>query len=249
MTTRKPRAMPTTAKKDDALATTASAIDARAHAMWMEIRTLYVTSPEAPTIEDLSRRFAGRVGYEAIKRRAADEKWSAQRDDWWKNAEVTLLERIQDEYLAERLHEMRQLREAMPFVFEHMMPVMEKDPDKPGQKRVKRDPDTGMPVFRHPFKSQEGVMRTWLALQERQMLLRGEATMRTESALRDRVPQADESDPLAHMAAKANFSRDEVRSLARQMIAKRMSADAEPDATDEEPDDDTDDDAEADEEV
>lgn len=230
MTTRKPRAMPTT-KKDDGLVT-ASTLDARAHALWMQIRTEFVTSPEAPSLEALGRKYAGKIGYEAIKRRSADEKWSELREEWWKNAEVTLLERIQDEYLAERLAEMRALRQAMPFVFEHMLPVMEKDPDRPGEKRVKRDPDTGMPVFRHPFKSQEGVMRTWLLLQERQMLLRGEATMRTESAIRDRQPVTDEKDPLAQMAAKANFSRDEVRSLARQMIAKRMKD--EPDAIDEE---------------
>lgn len=224
MTTRKPRGLPK--PKEDAPVTT-SALAARSHAMWMQIRTEYVTRPDGPSLEVLAKKYAKQVSYEAIRKRATEEKWTELREDWWTKAEVNLLERIQDQYLSERIAEMRLIRQAMPFVFEHLLPVMEKDPDNPGQKRVKRDPDTGMPVFRHGFKSQEGVVKTWLLLQERQMLLRGEATARTDSAIRDRTPAQveDPADPIASMAAKANFSRDEVRSLARQMIAKRMRAD------------------------
>lgn len=227
-TPRKPRAMP---KVGD----TSTAIEARAHALWVQIRADYITAPSAPTLEDLARKYAKQIGYEAIKRRCAEEKWSELREEWWKNAEVALLHRIQDEYLLERLGEMRLIRQAMPLVFEHLLPVTEPDPDRPGERRVRRDPDTGMPVFRHGFKSQEGVVKTWLLLQERQMLLRGEATMRTDSAIRDREPAVEETDPLAHMASKANFSRTEVRSLARQMVAKRLRAEAgEPEPEDEE---------------
>jgi hypothetical protein len=235
MTTRKPRAIPATTKADDEAPVTVKTLAARSHALWIQIRTEYVTRPDAPSLETLAKKYVKQVSYEAIRKRAQEEKWTDRREKWWMRAEVALLQRIQDQYLSERIEEMRLIRQAMPFVFEHLLPVMEKDPDNPGQKRVKRDPDTGMPVFRHGFKSQEGVVKTWLLLQERQMLLRGEATMRTDSAIRDRMPVVeDANDPISNMAKKANFSRDEVRSLARQMIAKRMSADmGEPEPADE----------------
>jgi hypothetical protein len=223
MTTRKPRAMPGDEKKGTAI-TPAPPVELKGAALWATIRVEYITDPSQPSHEELARRYAKQVGYEAIRKKSAEERWPDLREQWWAQAETTLLQRIQDEYLMERVEEMRSIRQAMPLVFEHLMPIMEPDPDRPGARRAKRDPETGMPVFRHPFKSQEGAVRTWLMLQERQMLLRGEATMRTESAIRDRTPQVPENDPLAQMAAKANFSKEEVRSLARQMIAKRMRA-------------------------
>jgi len=174
----------------------------------------------------LAQQYEGKTTVHAITKRIAVEGWVALREAYWTRAETVLLERIQDEYLAERLAEMRAIRKAMPFVFEHLLPVMESDPEHPGEIRPKRDPATGMPVFSQPFRSYEGVTKSWLQLQERQMLLRGEATMRTESALADRTDTTavDVHDPIAQMAARANFSPDEIRALAREMVTKRLRA-------------------------
>lgn len=240
MTTRKPRAMPGEEKKGAAIVPSPPA-DLKGQVLWAAIRVEYITDPSAPSHEELARRYAKHVGYEAIRKKSAEERWPELREQWWTQAEVTLLQRIQDQYLMERVEEMRSIRTAMPFVFEHLMPIMEADPDRPGEKKPKRDPDTGMPVFRHPFKSQEGAVRTWLLLQDRMMLLRGEATMRVDSAARDRQPVADEKDPIAAMASRANFTKEEVRSLARQMIEKRLAAENTSDDEEEEEDEEEDD--------
>lgn len=187
----------------------------RSDALWLRVRTEYITSPDQPSLETLAKKYEKQVGYEAIRKRCAAEKWLDERERWWTEAETRLLGRIQDEYLSERLKEMREIAKVRGFVFAHLMPLT--DP-KTGEPIL--DAETGLPKFPHGFRSQESVAKTYLMLQERGMLLRGEAISRTESALRDR--QAEE-DPLAALAANANFTREEIRKLARDLLARRLT--------------------------
>jgi len=192
-------------------------------AVWSKIRVEYITSPENPTVEVLAAKYREHVGSEAIRKRITDEKWVDEREQWWAAAEVKLLERIADQYLAERVREMKVLRRAFDALAEHALPLT----DKAGN--VLRGED-GLPRFALPFRSQDKVINALLTVQERQMLLRGEAIMRTESAIKDK--QAADSDgddeTLSSLAGRVNFSPKELRTFAREFVRKREAALAEP---------------------
>lgn len=186
-------------------------------ALWLKIRTEYITDPAGPTCEMLARKYGRSLNQVLAK--CADGGWVAEREAWWTAAEVKLLEKIQDEYLKERVHEMKILRRSFDALSEVALPLVDKDG------KVLRGED-GMPRFALPFKSQEQVIRSMLLVQERSMLLRGEAIMRTESAIKDkRAEDAAEEDPtFAALAGKVNFSPAELRALARQFLVKREAA-------------------------
>lgn len=207
------------------LAPTAAAVEVREEnpyagkgaATWFKLRAEYITDPSHPTGEDLARKHG--VSVRAVQERLSAEGWKEQREAWWAAAEVKLLEKIQDEYLKERIAEMRVLRRAFDALSECALPLV----DKKGA--VLRGED-GLPRFALPFKSQEQVIRSLLLVQERSMLLRGEAIMRTESAIRDRKSEeVTEEDPtFAALAGRVNFSPTELRSLAREFLKKREAA-------------------------
>lgn len=200
--------------------TTATEYRTAISALWSRIRTEYITDPENPTLEALAIKYAEHIGKEAIRKRAADEGWHDAREKWWQAAEVKLLEKIQDEYLKERVAEMRTLRRAFDALAECALPLT----DKKGT--VLRDIETGLPRFALPFRSQEQVLRAMLLVQERSMLLRGEAIMRTESAIKDKqADHVEAEDPtFAALAGRVNFSPNELRSLAREFLRKREEA-------------------------
>jgi len=188
-------------------------------ATWFRLRSEFITDPANPTAEELARKHG--VSISAVQARASSEGWKDQREAWWAAAEMKLLEKIQDEYLKERVAEMRVLRRSFDALAECALPLVGKDG------KVLRGED-GLPKFALPFKSQEQVIRSLLLVQERSMLLRGEAIMRTESAIRDRKAEDAETsgeDPtFAALAGRVNFSPQELRSLAREFLRKREAA-------------------------
>lgn len=222
--TRKPRPLPPKPKQkkvktNQIMATepvTPAVMEMRAHVLWSHIRTEYITDPTAPTIETLARKYHKQIGFDMICKRAKMEKWTTQREEWWSKAELALLQRIRDEYLEERAEEMKKIREARDFIYQHMLPLKDR---KTGE--VIRNDETGLPEFPYAFRSQESVIKAFLLLQERMMLLRGEAIVRSETQIRDRTEAVEEVDPISQIAAKANFSRDEIRMMARKIIEKR----------------------------
>lgn len=186
-------------------------------ALWLKVRTEYITDPAGPSCEALGRKYGRSAA--AVNVKCASGGWVAAREAWWAAAEVKLLEKIQDEYLKERVHEMRILRRAFDSLAEVSLPLVDKDG------KVLRSED-GMPRFALPFKSQEQAIRSMLLVQERSMLLRGEAIMRTESAIKDkRVAETEGEDPtFAALAGRVNFSPTELRALAKQFLIKREAA-------------------------
>lgn len=200
---------------------TAMVLGKQAEGRWVQIRTEYITSPHSPSIDALAKKYASWFGFDAIKQRATREKWTEQKERWWTEAEVRLLANIQDEYLKDRMREMAVLKRGFDALAELALPLT----DKAGN--VLRD-EAGLPKFAYSFRSQDKVIRALLDVQERGMLLRGEAIMRTESEIRDRQAATGEGGPNEEtfnaLAGRTNFKPSELRTLARQFLLKREEA-------------------------
>ena len=211
---RRARSLEEPEPEEDDKPVTAAVLRDRAHAKWLKIRTEYITSIEAPTHDDLAKKYG--ITLDSVRQKSMLERWGDLREEWWNDVEVHLLTKIRDQYLQARLDDMVDIREVMKHLLKHAMPLKDKD----GNVRVDAD---GLPIYAHDFKSQEGVLKALLELQERSMLLRGEAIMRTSSEITDRRKEVVE-DADAQLADKTNFSSAEIRAIARELIRKRQEA-------------------------
>lgn len=140
---------------------------------------------------------------------SAEDQWAKRREMVWGAIESTA-ERLAVQTLGERRQaELTSLEGAFAAYLEWMMPLR----DETGA--LKRDPETGLPMFALGMPAADKAMKMMLALHERIELLRGKPTART-------VIEGEPSSGWQDSSGDTfNVSDDELQVMARAIQMKR----------------------------
>lgn len=197
-----------------------SSLLTRARVMRQQARTDYIVDPEGRAVrfhyEREDREYKKTVAWGTFLEWSVRDKWSNDRDEFWRQIEQRVIEHQKDDYLKERRREYEFLRDLQDTYSELLLPLRDKDGN------IKRDDVTGVPEFAMKLPKMDQFIKSYLLLHERVMLMRGEATSRsaTESEFDpDKKPSVHVADPLEQ---QIELSPYESRALSRAFLHMRQ---------------------------
>jgi len=176
--------------------------------------TDYITDADGHDVrwhhERKDRLYSQTVGWKAFEVWSINEKWKERRRRWWEQIEERVRLHYGDRVLRARLDDMARFEQLLTSFDGYLMPLK----DKAG--KVVINEATGLPAFALDMPSFDKFMVMYLKLHERVMLLRGEATQRTESTTTAPV-DAHQRPMLA-----PNISQADIHAMARTLLEQRM---------------------------
>ncbi len=166
---------------------------------------LYEATVECVTFEGWSKR----------------DGWIQRRADFWEDAEKRIREHVADDYLRRRLDDLEKFERQLETFDAFLQPLTNKDTGE-----ILLDEETGLPRFPLEMPSMDKFAVMYMKLHERILLLRGEATTRTEQL--GKAEDVDKSTLNQHLAEPTpiapKLSRDDLRSMARRVLRAREPA-------------------------
>ena len=191
-----------------------------------QARTDYVVDPEGRSVrwhyEREDRDYSKLIGWDAFESWSKKDHWGPGRDRFWAEMEERVIAHVKDRLFTQRLDEIGRVEKLLEATEQLLRPKVDKDGN------VLLDTD-GIPQFHLKLPSLDRMVKAWLGMHERLMLLRGEAIPEKSAGETDK-PSEHVRDPVSDTV---NLSRDEVRYLARQLVRIRQeetSDEPEPDA-------------------
>ena len=199
----------------------------------------YITDPQSRSVDwwhAREDRIYSKVVKQGTFRRWADlDRWKPRRDKWWADVEHYTLEKIKHSVTVERFEAYQQLRDDMGPLLEYTRPLRDrfgevrrypatmteryKVKDKWHEREVDH-PLAGLPMMPLEMGKMHEHVRMLLDMHKTLMLLRGEATARTENMPTAGSPRtAIQVDPLG---SSASYDREELRQLAKDMLLSRQ---------------------------
>lgn len=150
---------------------------------------------------------------------ATDEHWMELREKFWREVEERVWHLQKEKVVAQKLMQLEKLTNVYEYAIEWLGPVIDR---KTGE--IKRYPDDhetfgGLPRFALEMPSIEKYMVAMMKFQQQLMLLRGEATSRTENLAAGTDGSISSTDPVG---ASQSFTKDELRAIARMMVRRRQ---------------------------
>jgi hypothetical protein len=174
----------------------------------------YITDPEGRSMDFHFRR-SDRAYSKLVHMRTWDhwaslDRWTDRREQFWKEIEQKLMNEWRDRLVAMRLTEIEEMTKVRGYMAEYLSPL------KDNKGEVKRDPETGLPVYGLYLPKMDGFINMFLALDKQIMLKRGEATTRTEGSEEMHVGSLDP------VSAQTKLSKEDLRAMARVMVLRRQ---------------------------
>lgn len=157
----------------------------------------YVTDPEDRPArwhyERPDRNYQA-VSFPTFERWCQEDDWVEARSRYYLEIERRIVAQRLDHLLEQRFKEIDHISDDLKYLHEWVTPLRDKfgnvrrypltqetgDPRK-GTYQVEAHPFAGLPMYALPFTSMDKLVATFLKLDERLMLKRGDATSRTES--------------------------------------------------------------------
>lgn len=171
--------------------------------------------------------FREHIQLDGFVRWSREEKWTMARDAFWSDVELSVLTNLRDETVKEKIDELRVMRQSRSYLTEYLFPL--KDPKAPdGIKRWPADHKwAGLPVFPLDLGNMPKFIESYLKLDERVAVKRGDALMHTNSEIDDitgGTPESKEHPGKAiakHKAKADDFSPSDVRAMAKAFLVQR----------------------------
>ncbi len=172
--------------------------------------------------ERKDRAYAETIAWRTFEEWAINDKWVQRRVGYWEEIERRVQEHMADEFLRRRLADLEKFESRLEALDELLNPLRD-----PVTGIMLRDEKTHMPMFALELPSMDKFATMYLKLHERVLLLRGEATARTEQLL----AKPETGDALAlneHLKEPAaiapKFSKSDLRAMATQLLRAREPA-------------------------
>ncbi len=186
--------------------------------------TDFLVDPDGHSIrwhyERADRIYTKIVAWRTFEGWSLKDDWTTRRTDYWENIENRVRQHMADDILRRRLEDLEKLERTLVGLEKYLEPLV----DRKGEPLI--DKKTGLPKFALELGSMDKFMNSYLKLHERVMLLRGEATSRTEQL---RAPDVGDDAPLngalqgpSRLVPK--ISRQDARAAARAMLMQREPA-------------------------
>ena len=187
--------------------------------------TDFITDPDSHTVEWHWRRqdrpFQTSVTFANFEKWSVRDRWKPRRIAYWKGIEERVRERMADEMVIRRLDDLQRLERQMESLGKYLEPMLD---DKGNPKLGKN----GLPVYPLDMPKMDRFIESYLKLHDRVLLLRGEATKRTEMITAGSSDGEDEEESdLARTLRpsgprmRPKLSRGDARALARQLVKQR----------------------------
>jgi hypothetical protein len=182
--------------------------------------TDYITDIDGHTVrwhyERKDRSYSESVGWKAFEIWSMNDRWKERRKLFWVQIEERVRQHFGDRILRQRLDDMEKF-ETLINVFDGYLQPLKNDDGS-----IKLNKETGLPVFALEMPPLDKFMTMYLKLHERVMLLRGEATKRTETV------EASVVDAHKRGRLAPQISSEDARAMARTLLEKRMLVDRAP---------------------
>lgn len=183
--------------------------------------TDFIVDPDGHSIrwhyERSDRLYEKTVAWRTFEGWALKDNWTTRRDGWWEQIEARVRDHMGDEILRRRLRDLEKLERRIEVLDRFLEPLV----DEHGELRLS---DDGLPTFGLKLPDMDKFVGMYLKLHERVMLLRGEATSRTEQT---RIT-GDDSPLNEHLRDRSRIApkitRMDARAMARAMLEDREPA-------------------------
>lgn len=202
----------------------------------------YIIDSEKTSVEALYERedrpYSKLVSLHTFKAWAYDDGWTPRRDEFWEAHEQRVYESMKDQLLRARLKEIESRTEERDAMSEYLRPL--RDPDTGA---IRRHPQT----YLHRIKEEDGSVRTeerdhplaglpvlplemprfdqfvtaFVKFDQHLMVMRGDATSRTESITRTADGPSYQEDLLTS-AAGVQVDDDDIDAMARELLLRRQ---------------------------
>lgn len=164
--------------------------------------------------ERKDRLYSDTVGWDSFQRWAIEDKWVDRRAEFWEQMENRVIANYADKIFRARITEMGKLETMIEKYEQYLLPL--KDP-KTG--KIKFDKN-GLPEFGLKLPTFDKFAEMYLKFHERLLLLRGEATNRSEQIGREQISVTAHTDDPA--SATPRLNRGEARAMARALLHERQ---------------------------
>jgi len=184
----------------------------------------FVTDPQSRPFtyhyQRRDREYHKLVAYEAFSVWSREGNWHDRRVRYWEEVVARVQSEFVERVALQRIKEIDRMTIAVDAISEYAMPLLDEDG------KVVRHKDgvfQGLPKFALPMPDFDKVVTMLTKLQEKLLLLRGEATSRSETTTtgvdKDGKPIGGSLDS---MKGKVNFSVDEIRAMSKLMLVSRQ---------------------------
>jgi hypothetical protein len=187
--------------------------------------TDFICDPDGHSIrwhyERKDRLYEKTIAWRTFEGWSLKDTWTARREAYWEHIESRIRDHMADEILRRRLKDLENFENKLTALDRFLEPLL----DDKGE--IQTD-DDGLPKYALKLPDMDKFIAMYLKLHERVMLLRGEATTRSEQ-LRPAEGAAEGEGPLnEHLRGRSTIapklSRQDARAMARAMLTGREPA-------------------------
>lgn len=221
------------------------------HVKGSELRTMaardYIFDPDKCSVKALyarkDRPYHDRVNLRTFEEWAYQDGWTPRRDEFWEEHEMRVMEAYRDQLLAAKLREIKQRTEERDAMSEWLRPRRDSEteeilryPETRVELRAVYDeegeiadhvevevphPYAGLPVLNFEPGSFSQFVNAFVKFDQHLMMMRGEATSRTEQITRSSESErvSDLVDPIA---TTLHISEDDIHAMSRLLLRQRQ---------------------------
>lgn len=187
------------------------------HVLRQQAGVDYIADPDGRSINFHyhrdDREYKKTLTYVSFSDWSKEDHWVVKREQFWREVEARVLAQWQEKLIQRRFAEIDELTEIRTYYSEYMRPLKDKDG------KVRRDEESGLPVFGLDMPRMDRWIRVFLEVDERLMTKRGEATQRTESSTPEMQQRISALDPVT---ASARLSPEDLRAMSREILRRRQ---------------------------
>lgn len=191
-------------------------------AVWRsQARTDFVMDPDKRSVlwhyQRADRPYSTMWAERTFREFATDDHWLEHREKFWRDVEARVWDLQREKVVAQKLAQLGKLTHVYEHAIEYLAPIV--DADTGEVKRYAPDHPTlaNLPMLPLEMPSYDKYVGAMVKLGQQLVLLRGEATSRTESVPTD--GQHVTKDPVG---ASQTLSQDELRAIARLLVRRRQ---------------------------
>ena len=184
--------------------------------------TDFICDPDGHSIrwhyERKDRLYERTIAWRSFEMWSLKDNWTKRREAYWEQIEARIREHMADEILRRRLIDLEKFEVKLDALDKFLEPMLDDDGE------IIIDDETKLPKYPLKLPDMDKFAAMYLKLHERVMLLRGEATTRSEqlSPVKGDAPLNEHLRGQAMIAPK--LSRQDARAMARQMLREREPA-------------------------